>query len=218
MFYYNTNVKTRTTYEIGVNCGKPDYTNVVKYSTARFQKFEIDEILSKTGDRIIYVYDEESLRLKEYRRYLEKNFKVPVEKARDIEFSPDKDDSKNYYLSNIVIEQPGVFFEKYADGYWYGALKERKEFRFSEYVHYRTCKFVRYEFDNNDTVLREFYYNTDDEELYKVLEHQYDLIESEGEDVDDHQTKLISLITRMDRINQLMLTQDELAFLKSQLR
>jgi hypothetical protein len=72
--------------------------------------------------------------------------------------------------------------------------------------------------DTNQNIFREFYYGVGKVELYKVLEHQYELIEPEGENENNNQSKLISLVTRMEIINQLMLSQDELEFLKHHLK
>jgi len=81
-----------------------------------------------------------------------------------------------------------------------------------------SCSTIKYEFDNNQNIFKEFYYDVAKAELYKVLEHQYELIETEIEDEENNPSKLISLVTRMEIINQLILSQDELEFLKNHLK
>jgi len=128
MFNYSTNVKSRTTYEIGVSFGKPDYTKVVKHATATFHNFEIDEVLIRTGERIISIYDKESLFLKEYRRYSKSG--DLVEKARDIEFTQVTQQIESFRIDKLVIEIEGFFFKRIQQ-YPYGHFdKTKNEFHF----------------------------------------------------------------------------------------
>lgn len=216
MFLFSTNVKSRTTYEIGVSFGKPDYTKVVKHATATFHNFEIDEVLIRTGERIIYVYDPETLFLKEYRRYSKSG--TLIEKARNFQYNIDHQ-PKGCFSVKPFIEVYGKIFNFFRKQDDLGQLDTNKnEFYYSKYYAEPFYSIIKFEIDDNQNVLREYYYIREKNELSLVLEHQYELMEPESEDEDNIQSKLISLVTRMERINQLMLSQDELEFLKHHLK
>jgi len=212
MFHYSTNVKSRTTYEIGVSFGKPDYTKVVKHATATYHNFEIDEVLIRTGERIIYVYDPETLFLSEYRRYSESG--TLIEKARNFHYSIDNQ-PKGCFIVSPFIEVRGKIFTYFSDTSELGRLDTNKnKFYYSSYHADPFYSLIKFEIDDNQNVFREYYYIKEKSELSLVLEHQYDLLDLETASVDYSQSKLASLITRMERINQLMLSQDELEFLR----